>query len=158
MKVQEENPRISHPSCVSSSRPFHPSADPSHFQKLLVDVQAHPGPGTAEGLVVSGAEELALGVRHVLARGGAGVSGEVEGVRTPALAAVFDACVVEVRAALGTSLGRHDGAVVPDLLGEETALGRLLNAAVVGEVAVALPDNGASGGGSRGGCGSLGRC
>jgi hypothetical protein len=112
---------------------------------LLVDVQAQPAARSAEGLVVSGAGERTLRVRNILRRRRTAVSSPVQRVATEALFTILDARVVVLPALLCAELVGHDLVVGENQTGEEAAGTRLLDARVVGKVAVALPDDRARG-------------
>jgi hypothetical protein len=112
----------------------------------IIPKQTHLTSGTTVLGTITRTQKVTLAIRKVL-RGGSGV----ELVSTPALAAVFDACVQVVGAGCEAHGDGHGGAVVEDLRGEETAAGGFGGAGVVGEVYVALGDDGA---GRFGGCGA----
>lgn len=102
-------------------------------------------------LIITGTQEPTLVVRDILAGRSPGVARKVELVTAPTLAAVLDSRVVEVPAPLETPVDRHVGAVVEDLVVEETAGRGLRDTGVVREVLIAWVDDGA-GGGWLGGC------
>lgn len=99
---------------------------------------------------VAWALEGAVRAGHVGGLLGAATAAVVEGVATPALAAVLDTGIELVGAGAETLIDGHVDGVVHDLSGEETTDLGLGEAAVVREVLVAWDDDGARRGRLRG--------
>ena len=90
-------------------------------RRRIVRVELESTASTTVHLLVARAEEAALRIRNILARRGTSVTGKVELVAAPTLAAVLNTSPLVHVAFLQAQVDSHAGAIVVDLFLHEFA-------------------------------------